>query len=440
MKPSKFNVAIPLEDSNSGGENLVLLYNTFSDSRVVVNREVMEFMDQAGERTKFTAQEKEVLDPLMELGFLLDQDVNEDLELEYWFQKFKFDTSEMGVTLLTTYACNMDCVYCYEKGVVSSKQMREETWRRAVLWMIRKMEDARPKTLRLTFFGGEPLLNPGAVREVSEELSYAARKRGVELEIWIVTNGVLLTRELVEFLLPFGLRNIKVTLDGDKGTHDLLRPARGGDGTFDRILENLRRIRGLVPITIGGNFYSHSKDSIPALLDRLRDAGFTAADIEAVRFKPVLSGVGEVGGKCAVGGFSEAEAKDFLWIREEVQKRGFPAPNDLVLGPCDATREYYYVIDPVGKIYKCPGFVGREEMAIGDLHDEKFIHRNVQFMTVDLWKKCRGCPFIPICGGGCRVNSQAQCGDFRQASCEQLYFIQVGMEVLKKEESRVAVG
>ena len=167
------------------------------------------------------------------------------------------------------------------------------------------------------------------------------------------------------------------------------------------------------------------------------ELGFTPEDFSAIQFKPILSGIGEVGGKCAVGQFSDIEARDFLWIRDEIQKRGFPTIDDISLGPCDAAREFYYVLDPVGKIYKCPGFVGREEFAIGDLHNDRFLHRNVQFMTVDLWKKCKGCPFIPICAGGCRVNAHTQRGDFRQESCEQKYFIQVGLEIIKKEEMAV---
>ena len=55
-------------------------------------------------------------------------------------------------------------------------------------------------------------------------------------------------------MVPFGLNGIKITLDGDKDTHNRMRPLRGGQGTFDRIIENIRRVAGHVPIAIGGNF------------------------------------------------------------------------------------------------------------------------------------------------------------------------------------------
>ena len=56
----------------------------------------------------------------------------------------------------------------------------------------------------------------------------------------IITNGLLLTPEVVDRLLPFGLNGVKITLDGDRDTHNRMRPLRGGQGTFDRIIENIR--------------------------------------------------------------------------------------------------------------------------------------------------------------------------------------------------------
>ena len=64
-------------------------------------------------------------------------------------------------------------------------------------------------------------------------------------------------------MLPYGLRGVKITLDGDRDTHNRMRPLRGGQGTFDRIVENIRRVAGRVRIAIGGNFDESSVDSYP---------------------------------------------------------------------------------------------------------------------------------------------------------------------------------
>ena len=90
-------------------------------------------------------------------------------------------------------------------------------------------------------------------------------------------------------MLPFGLSGVKITLDGDRDTHNRMRPLRGGQGTFDRIVENMRAVAGRVRIAIGGNFDESSVDSYPALLEFLREQEF-ADKLVKVNFKPIVRG------------------------------------------------------------------------------------------------------------------------------------------------------
>ena len=103
----------------------------------------------------------------------------------------------------------------------------------------------------------------------------------------MITNGLLLTPEVVDRLVPCGLRGVKITLDGDKHTHDRMRPLRGGQGTFDRIIDNIRKVADRTKISIGGNFDESSVDSFPALLDFLKEQEF-ADKLIKVNFKPVV--------------------------------------------------------------------------------------------------------------------------------------------------------
>ena len=128
----------------------------------------------------------------------------------------------------------------------------------------------RPEKFVLTFFGGEPLLNLPVMYYLAERLWAATQARGVKQITSIITNGLLLTEEVVDRLVPFGLKGVKITLDGDRDTHNRMRPLRGGQGTFDRIIENMRRIAGKCQIAIGGNFDDSSVDSYPALLEFLK--------------------------------------------------------------------------------------------------------------------------------------------------------------------------
>ena len=66
---------------------------------------------------------------------------------------------------------------------------------------------------------------------------------------------------MVERLNPLGLNGIKITLDGDRDAHNQSRPLRGGQGTFDKIIANVRAVADLTPIAVGGNFEMETADS-----------------------------------------------------------------------------------------------------------------------------------------------------------------------------------
>src|SRR5207302_4067304 len=111
--------------------------------------------------------------------------------------------------------------------------------------------------------------------------------RGIEMGVNIITNGLLLTPDVVDRMLPFGLNAVKITLDGDRDTHNRMRPLRGGQGTFDRIVHNIRQVADRCRIAIGGNFDESSVDSYPALLAYLKEQEF-ADKLVKVNFKPIF--------------------------------------------------------------------------------------------------------------------------------------------------------
>ncbi len=140
----------------------------------------------------------------------------------------------------------------------------------------------------MTLFGGEPLLNLPVAYYLSERCHAACHARGITPVVSIITNGLLLTPEVVDRLLPFGLFGVKITLDGDRDTHNRMRPLRGGQGTFDRIIENVRRVAGKVSITIGGNFDESTWESYPGAARVPARAGVRRQDRASINFKPII--------------------------------------------------------------------------------------------------------------------------------------------------------
>jgi uncharacterized protein len=298
---------------------------------------------------------------------------------------------------------------------------------------------------------------------LSERLSESCRIRGVQIAINVITNGLLLTPDVVDRLVPLGLNGIKVTLDGDRDTHNRMRPLRGGQGTFDRILHNVRQSAGKCRISIGGNFDESSVDSYPALLDFLREQEF-ADQLAKVAFKPIirapqpaavkglipLTAVGESGkplnGACmtsaGTGTSSVCDNCNFLedkttYLREETLRRGFPTVDGVHMGPCEIHKQHAHTIGPEGSLYACPGFAGESKESTGhiDGRSEQWrLESATRFEALAAWKDCDDCAFIPVCAGGCSVAAHTELLDMNKPNCHKPGF-EAGLITLARQSA-----
>ena len=453
MQSSMFNVRVPLPER---GE--VFLMNTLTDAQAIVSNEVAQLLDRLPGESVFAggrlAEERKALDELRSNGFVVP-DREADLQaLERFFHDVREDTREMNVTILTTLQCNFACTYCFQGDhghfTQPKHKMSVETADRVVAWTEARLDEVKPGTLTLTFFGGEPLLNLPPMYRIAEQLWSAAEVRGIPMYIEIITNGLLLTPEIVDRLTPYGLTAIKVTLDGDRAAHDRMRPLRGGQGTFDRIVENVRRVADRVGIAVGGNFDESSADSIPALLDFLKEQPF-ADKLLKVNFKPIIgekpaparpengmiplqpvgAGGKPLGGACmttaGAGNGSLCQdchfaAEKTSFLREETKKRGFSTADGVHMGPCHLHQRHAYAIGPDGSLYACPGFASEETLATGHVADqptELQTESAERFEHLSPWRRCGDCAFIPVCAGGCSTASHNETGDMSAPLCHK---------------------
>jgi uncharacterized protein len=455
MQRSIFNVQVPVADGND-----VFLINTFSDAQLLVSSDVTQLMDRVSHGgAAFTDEERETLEALVENGFMVDSRTQERAAVDQYFRNLREDTEQLRVTVLTTLQCNFACDYCFQgdHGDYNkfAEKMSLESAEKVVAWIEQRMDEVRPAKFTLTLFGGEPLLNLPVAYSLAERCHALCTARGISQGISLITNGLLLTEDVVDRLNQYGLHGVKITLDGDRDTHNRMRPLRGRQGTFDRIVENVRRVANKVPITIGGNFDETSVDSYPALLDFLREQEF-ADKIVKVNFKPIIKApvpetpkgvipltvVGDsgkpLGGTCMTSagagspkGSSVCDSCHFMdekmsFLRAETRKRGFPTPDGLHMGPCEIHRRHAYTIGPDGSLYACPGFTGDKKESTGHIDGREEVWRQAaaeRFERLNPLKdECGDCSFIPVCGGGCSVAAHTELEDMYVPSCHKTAF------------------
>ncbi len=445
MRASMFNLQVPLPET---GE--VFLLNTLTDAQLLVSPDVASFLAGLEHRTdRLTETEQATTAALQDQGFIVDTREAEDEALDAYLAAIRDDREQLRVTVLTTLQCNFACEYCFQgdRGDAArfAQTMSPEIASKVAAWIERQIETVAPERLVITFLGGEPLLNLPVLEQLARDAGDAAHRRGVRFAFLLITNGLLLTPEVVDRLLPLGLTGVKVTLDGDRETHDRTRPLRGGQGTFDRIVANVTRVADKVAITIGGNFDVASADRFPRLLDFLREQPF-ADKLAKVAFKPVVNHrpvpadmirLVEIGGRAASCGTSARDRgtscdsyhvtdAHLARLRVETAKRGFFTNDGLHMGPCEIHRQHAHTIGPDGALYVCPGFTGEPEQAIGFIDREPASPQRAsaeRFARVTPRKDaCGTCPFIPVCGGGCSAAAHAELHDVHAPACHRESF------------------
>jgi len=367
---------------------------------------------------------KDAAQAMAGLGLLVDDLTAEQEQIRDIFRTANQRPRPCNAIVVLNLDCNLACPYCYEGHFRGNRYMTLATADLLVTTLQRDQIDCG-RAVKLSFYGGEPLLSIDLIKSISDRLQRAAAAKGTSYSFSLVTNGTLLTRQVVEELLPLGFVGAKVTLDGPRETHDRSRPFVSGRGSFGAIVRNVAATCDLVPLQLGGNYTRENYRKFPAMLDHLQAQGVTPDKVAAVQFAPVLPKSGEravtdFNGTCACSyepWFIEAS----LYLREETLRRGYPAPK-LKMTSCMVEFDEDLVVNYDGSLYKCPAFMAYDELRIGTLADG--IADYAVSHNLDVWKseECLACPYLPICFGGCRQIPLLRSGAIDGVDCRRSYY------------------
>lgn len=396
----------------SRGTDEIVVYNTFSKGLVSLSKsEYSQFQE-----LQFNTSELETA--LSDNGILIDEQFDEIKFLKYFHYKTKFANDSLILTIAPTLDCNFGCPYCYENR--RAGKMSEEV-QKGVLDYIEKAVKSGVSYLNITWYGGEPLLYFDIVKNMSASVCEITRRNNCRLKMDMVTNGFFLDEATVEALDTLGISKIQVTLDGLKENHDKRRHLLGGQGTFDRIFENLKLFDDSpMSVLVRMNVDNENCDDFEKLKKLIDDLGNTNIRVYA---SPV-----EDLNKDKVNEISEFMTNDeFDRFTIEAGKKGDLSEDDFSVMDdrycfCTAQTENCYVIDEDGDFYKCWDEVGRKEYkCFNVLHPEE--RNNFQiasFVADDPFsdEKCKGCVFLPVCFGGCQFQKthlvKSPCGFTRE--------------------------
>lgn len=146
-----------------------------------------------------------------------------------------FSNKFLELILFITEQCNFRCKYCYEDFAIG--RMKPD-----VISGVKNLVTARSKDLeilKISWFGGEPLIVKHLIYELSEHIQQAALLNNIKYFGTMTTNGYLLTPSVMATLCGYGVTSFQISLDGVKADHDKTRLRIDNQGTFDQIWKNL---------------------------------------------------------------------------------------------------------------------------------------------------------------------------------------------------------
>jgi uncharacterized protein len=424
FRPSRFLHTFRL----SGG--LLALYNAATLKVAFLNADGIAlwhmFCDSQGHSLESGQLTDNLVDQailqLVQDGFLVGSREDEDERLLNRYQHLIPHDPEITVLkLFLTTHCNLDCRYCLiSKNLNTFDRKPRHTLFEVAVKALQVFADHACRSNKpeknIFFYGGEPLTNYHVLKELVETIRRweSGNRFNGSLELVLETNGLLLTKNICDFLAANSVFII-VSIDGLPIVHDRMRPKHSGADSFFDALNGFRTaveagcttVVSTVATTL---MLNHIESAIEFLVNEVKtpSIGLDLLHLrQGCQEDDLVMETEEL-----VSAYIKAFeiARDYGLYIEHIMRRIRPFVNESVrLKDCPACGNRM-VVAPDGAIGLCEGFIGSREFFVSNVFDEPDLHQDVQFR---LWNRCSplldracfGCVALAICGGGCPYNS-----------------------------------
>lgn len=330
-----------------------------------------------------------------------------------------------ALCLHITHDCNLACKYCFaEEGEYHTGKrelMSYEVGKQALDFLVANSGSRR--NLEVDFFGGEPLMNWQVVKQLVEYGRSIEKAADKNFRFTLTTNGVLLNDEIQEFANK-EMANVVLSCDGRPEIHDMMRPFRGGQASYDKIMPKFKKLadsRGQDKYYIRGTFTRNNLDFSKDVI-HLANEGFKQISVEpvvaqetdsyALREEDLPQLFAEYDALAAEMMRRQGTEEDFNFFHFMIDLEGGPCVYKRLSG-CGSGTEYM-AVTPTGQLYPCHQFVGNTDFLLGDVWQGVTRQDTVnQFKKCNVYAKpkCRDCFARFYCSGGCAANAYNFTGD-----------------------------
>jgi radical SAM protein with 4Fe4S-binding SPASM domain len=340
-----------------------------------------------------TLAETEKVDPV---SFL---DVQKEEPFTYQY------SAPLRMDLALTFRCQNDCMHCYAGGPHETAELSTEKWKNAIDRL------SQIGVFIATFTGGEPTLRDDLV-----ELVQYAQSKG--MVTGLITNGRKLDRKTyVEQLERAGLDFAQITLESHiEKIHDAIASA---EGSWKETVSGIRNaVQSQIYVTTNTTLNRHNAQEFLSTIDFIRALSVSAfgcnslihsgrANLLNDNFALPLEALSDLLPK--IRSKAGRLGMKFLWYTPTQYCKFDPVQLGLGVKSCTAAM-INMCVGPNGDVYPCQSYFESLGNILNDSWDGIWNSplavrlRNREYVE----PKCRECPQLTICGGGCPLETQGE--------------------------------
>lgn len=399
MKKSNYNIRIP-------AANIVVYYNSFTDQFLAMSPDIDSSFCAQDWKNMLETRYPTHLAKLKELGFVIETNRDELSEIRFQNKQEAFNSRNLLMMVYPTQDCNLKCWYCYESHVPDSF-MSQEVQDRIVRQIEKRIERNVFDSLRLSFFGGEPMLRFSTIAyPLAKRLKDIVTDAGKSFQTFFITNATLIGDTEIDMLKEIN-PYFQITIDGNRNKHDVVRVRKHSkQPTYDTIIGAVKGIVNKIYnpeykspiITVRINYDNNTLANLQDLITDLEDIDRSAIMIHLERVWQTMGSVDDYQRMLLKKTISSLTSQGFYVSHGIFGEKRVSCPAESV---------NYFIVNYDGSLYRCNGRTLHPELKEGELSEDGDLIWDEPMQAARLGlatfenPHCLGCKMLPRCMGPC---------------------------------------
>lgn len=384
-------------------EKKVFLYNTFSGSIIKLN------IDEYNKLTTSLDESKiEHFKELKRQGFIVNEFENEYLKLKVKSREVQQTdlVTTLSYVIAPTLNCNYNCTYCFESKENRMQKMNIHTSDAIIEFIINQISKIKTiKGVKVTWFGGEPLLAYDLIVDFSEKLIKKLNDLHIDYSSNMITNGLLLNNDKALILSKkCNLKNVQITLDGFADTYSKKKQTK--KESFDIVVSNIIKNNNLFKINVRLNTDKTNFEEMKHLSEYLLEQCGLKNKVSIY-----LAEIRNYNKENACNFYCAGEfifARNYfnkhLYENNLINKYKMSEPPCFEPDFCGIIKKHNYAIGPNGELYKCEHHFGNKNKVVGDIYNGLYYNEEYKnFLEGNNDSQCINCNLNPCCRSDCQA-------------------------------------